>query len=274
MRNKLSLPIQQNAIIALFLLKKLQPYFAPQAKTLNEIGTAISQLSTPKNYDLFEDFDEKLEAKSQILGEQSALAINETMLSDMIIALVERKKLNIVYQSDYEHNPVERTICPVKLVMSKGELYFMCISEYSEKRNYWIKLCRIIKAELTNEVFTVSLKRWQIIENRLKKSTGILSDDVPKSYTVEILFPSFFEQIFSEKKFHYSQKIKKDKQENVLLSMHVPVDRDLIQWILGWSDRAVVLKPKKLRDELYNMGKFLVKKYKRQDSKKTKMSGT
>ena len=73
MRNKLSLPIQRNAIIALFLLKKLQPFFAPQAKTFKEIGTAISQLSTPKNYDLFEDFDEKLEAKSQILGEQSAL---------------------------------------------------------------------------------------------------------------------------------------------------------------------------------------------------------
>jgi hypothetical protein len=37
--------------------------------------------------------------------------------------------------------------------------------------------------------------------------------------------------------------LSSDKEGNVILSMIVPVDTDLIQWVLGWSDKARVLKP-------------------------------
>ena len=49
-RPKLSLPIQRNAILALFLLKKLQAFFAPLAKTFKEMGEAISLKTLTKSW--------------------------------------------------------------------------------------------------------------------------------------------------------------------------------------------------------------------------------
>lgn len=262
MRPKLSLPIQRNAILALFLLKKLQPFFAPQAKTFKEMGEAISELSTPKDYDLFEDFDEKLEESTQILGEQSALAIEDNMLNDLMVSLLEKRRLKIRYQRNYEGVPEKTSICPVKLVMHKGELYFLCIAETIEDRNYWMKLCRIVHTELTDRKFNVSPERMAKIEKRLKKSTGILSDEKAKPKKVELRFHSYFDRIFNEKKFHHTQKMRKDKKGNVILSMEVPVDTDLIQWVLGWSTSVTVIKPKELKDNMKEMGRILLKKYK------------
>ncbi len=261
MRSKLTLPIERNAIMALFLLKKLQPFFAPRAKTFKEMGEAISELSTPKDYDLFEDFDEKLEESTQILGEQSALTIADNMLNDLMVSLMERRRLKIRYQKSFDEKPTSTSICPVKLVMYKGELYFMCIAETVEDRNYWMKLCRIVHTELTDNKFHVSPERMEKIEKRLKKSSGILSDAAAKPKKIELRFPYYFDRIFSEKRFHSTQKMKKNKNGDVILTMEVPIDTDLIQWILGWSTSVMVAKPKDLKDKMKDMGKFLMKSY-------------
>jgi|GEM_PF-1144295 len=261
MRDKLSLPIERNAIMALFLLKKLQPFFAPQAKTFKEIGEAIAELSTPADYDLFEDFDEKLQTNTQVLGEQSVGALEGTMLNDLLISLIEKRRCKIKYQGTYDKEPYDTSICPVKLVMQKGELYFMCIAETKEDRDYWMKLCRIVEAKVTDRKFNITPERIARIEDRIKKSSGILSDNTPAPEKVVLSFPYYFDRICSEKRFHPTQKMRKDKKGRVLLSIDAPVDKDLVQWVLGWSDSVTVIKPEALKSRLKEMGKLLLDKY-------------
>ncbi|MBD3344232.1 MAG: hypothetical protein GF401_04130, partial [Chitinivibrionales bacterium] len=81
-RNKMTLPIRHNGLLALFLLKRLQPFFASKAQSLEEARDALKELSSDQYYDLFEDLDEQLEKSTFIFGEQSVLSLDNNLLAD------------------------------------------------------------------------------------------------------------------------------------------------------------------------------------------------
>ena len=54
MRRTLSLPIQRNGLLAFFLLKRLQPFFASKAATFEELTEAVFDRTSETDYDLFE----------------------------------------------------------------------------------------------------------------------------------------------------------------------------------------------------------------------------
>ena len=56
---KFGVPIEKNALLGLFLLKQLQPFFAPDATNLEEMGEAIVEMGSTAGYDLFDDLDRK-----------------------------------------------------------------------------------------------------------------------------------------------------------------------------------------------------------------------
>ncbi|MCX6775084.1 MAG: hypothetical protein NTY99_03290, partial [DPANN group archaeon] len=70
----------------------------------------------------------------------------------------------------------------------------------------------------------------------------------------------YYELIFSERKFHYSQKMSKYKAGNNILTMQVPVGMDLVNWVLAWPE-AMVVGPEELRGEMREVGKRLRETY-------------
>jgi Predicted transcriptional regulator len=262
MRRKLSLPIQRNGLLAFFLLKRLQPFFPSKTATFEELTEAVIDRVSKTDYDLFEDLDEKLEETTFLLGEQSALALDGAMFNDLLTSLVKHRMLKILYAGAAYEKPKEKTVCPVKLILFKGELYFVCMSEADPKWDFYVKLCRILKAELTDAVFIPDKKRIERIQKRLVSSFGIYDGAEPAPKKIVIRFPSdkYYEQIFNERKYHHSQKLSKDKAGNNILTMQVPVGLDLVNWVLAWPD-AVVVEPEELRKEMRNVGKSLETKY-------------
>jgi predicted DNA-binding transcriptional regulator YafY len=262
MRPKLTLPIQRNSILAFFLLKRLQPFFASKAKTLEELAEVITDRTSERDYDLFEDLDEKLEETTFLFGEQSPFTIDGPLFNDLLTSLVKRQKLKILYQGGAREKPASKIICPAKLILFKGELYFICMSEYKEKWDFYIKICRIQKAELKKETFTPDPKRIKRIEQRLAGSFGIMDATIPEPRKVVVRFPAgpYYQHIFTEKKFHQSQKVSADKEGNTIVTMNVPIGLDLINWVLSWPE-SVVLEPEELKKEMLVVAKTLEKKY-------------
>jgi predicted DNA-binding transcriptional regulator YafY len=254
-RNKMSLPLKHNGLLALFLLKRLQPFFAPEASSLEEARDALKELSNEDDYDLFEDLDERIGDSTFVFGEQSLLSLDGSMFNDLLTALVKHHKLEITYRSSDYDNPVKKVICPVKLILFKQELFFVCISE---KHDYYIKICRIVTAKLLDQTFEIKPDRLKRIDKRLSKSFGLLDDDNPVPENIELQFPYYFKLILSERKFHATQTITINKKGDTILKMKAPIDRELVQWILGWSDRVKVLKPHKLKEEMVKTGEFLI----------------
>lgn len=258
---KISLPIEKNGLLAMFLLKRLQPFFSSQAKNLEQLDSVVREISERARGDLFDDLDIRLEQDAYQLGERSVLNLDNATLNSMLTALVDRRKLEITYRSSDTEPPRPRVICPVKLILYKNELYFVCISETNPYRNYYIKLSRIASAVLKDETFTVTADCLNHIEARLNRSFGILDDDEDKPETVVLRFPPGWGLILSERRFHHSQKLSRDKKGNCILTMHVPVGKDLLQWVLGWSDSVVAVKPKKLREMILETARTLVEEY-------------
>ena len=262
MRSKLTLPLQQNSMLAFFLLKRLQPFFARKARTIEDLSQAILDLTGDSDYDLFEDLDEKLEESTFLLGEQSPLVIDGNLFNDLLTSLVKHNKLKVLYYAAGNEKPTKKIICPAKLLLFKGELYFVCMSEYYPERDFYIKLCRIMGAELMRETFEPDPKRIMRIEDRLLKSFGMLDQNEPQTQKVVVRFPAgpYYKHIFTEKIFHNSQKVSFDKKGDIRVTMNVPVGLDLINWVLSWPD-AVVLEPQELKNEILSVANTLLKKY-------------
>ena len=262
MRTKLTLPLQQNSMLAFFLLKRLQPFFAPKAKTIEDLSQAVLDLTGETDWELFEDLDEELEKSAFILGEKSPLTVDDNLFNDLLTSLTKHNKLKILYSAAGNEKPTKKIVCPAKLILFKGELYFICMSEYNPKHDFYIKLCRIMSAELMRETFEPDPKRIKRIEDRLVTSFGMFDQNVPQPQKVVVHFPEgpYYKHIFTEKKFHNSQKVSIDKKGNVLVTMSVPVGLDLINWVLSWPD-AVVLEPEELKKQMLVVAKTLMEKY-------------
>jgi predicted DNA-binding transcriptional regulator YafY len=245
----------------MFMLKRIQPFFAPNANTLREMGQALADLSSDEDFELFDDLDQRLEESTHVLGEQSLLALDGELLNSLMRALVEKRVLKVVYQRSDDRQPVEREVCPAKLVLFKGALYFMSVSRYHPRRDYFVKLSRILKAQLVQERFEVDPKRIARIDSRLRSSFGMLDDDMPKPEKVVLRFPSYFDLLLNEKTYHHTQKVHRDKHGDMVLSMNVPVDHELVKWVLQWEDRAKVVAPKSLRAWVARIGQSLVRQY-------------
>jgi predicted DNA-binding transcriptional regulator YafY len=174
-------------------------------------------------------------------------------------SLVKRQKLKVLYRRGDSERPVEKIICPAKLFLFKGELYFVC---QSEKHDFFLKICRILKAELLEETFIADSKRLKGIEKRLAASFGILDEKESKPRKVVVRFPDspYYRLIFSEKKFHHSQRISTGKKGELLLTMEAPIGLDLVNWVLAWPEGEVG-GPEELREELGAVGQELTKKY-------------
>jgi predicted DNA-binding transcriptional regulator YafY len=262
MRPKLSLPIQKNGLLAFFLLKRLQTFFAPGAKTMDDITEALLDRATEKDYDeIFDDLDDRLGESTFLLGEKSTLTLDNEHFDNILTSLVKKKKLKILYHAGKCEKPYEKIICPAKLLLYCGELYFVCMSEYYDA-DFFIKISRIIKADLLNESFTPDPKRIKRIEDRLVKSFGIFDGVEQKACKVKVRFPStpYYKLIFSEKKFHSSQQMTETKKDGILITLNVPVGMDLINWVLSWPE-AVVVEPKELIEEMKVVARTLTKKY-------------
>lgn len=262
MRTKFSLPLHKNGLLAFFMLKRLQPFFASAAKTINELTEAVLDRVAEADYDLFEDMDEKLEETTFLLGEQSALTLDGGMFDALLTSLTKHRKLKILYSGASYDEPKEKTVCPAKLILFKSELYFVCMSEADPKWDFYVKLCRILKAELTNESFAPDKKRIERIEKRLVSSFGIHDNPEPRVRKIVIRFPAdnYYERIFFERKYHFSQKLSKEKSGKLVLTLRVPVGFDLVNWVLAWPE-AEVMEPEELRGELRKVGRGLVTQY-------------
>jgi len=263
MRRKLSLPIQQNGLLAFFLLKRLQPFFAKKTQTLDPLCEKIADLASDANYDIFEDLDEKLKDSTFLFGGESSLSLDGGMFNILLTALAGRRKLKILYASPGRSEPNEKVICPVKLILYRGELYFSCLPMAGKKRDFYIRLSRIVKAELNGEPFLPDPKDLERIEKRLNSSFGLLDDEDAKPEKIVIRFPKgdYYKRILSERRFHRTQEINEDKDGNVILTMEAPVGFELVNWVISWPE-GEVLGPESLQIKLREMGKKLLRMYK------------
>ncbi len=158
-------------------------------------------------------------------------------------ALVEQKQLSGKYESPYHDKPVKLTLHPYRLCLTGQAWYLIARAADSEQPKTY-RVARFASLRAIEKPATVSedfdLKdyfgnAWSVYRGR-------------ETYDVQIEFTKEAARLVTEITWHHTQEIKKRyKDGRIVLAFRVDGLEEIVWWVLGWSGRAKVLGPEKLR---------------------------
>jgi len=256
-RWNIEIPIQKNSVLALFLLKRLQPFLANDKRLHDDLSDALKKIAGEIDDEIFDDLDQHLEENLLILGQQSLHKLKGDILDLLLHATIKKKRITIEYQGGYSDKKSTHDICPLQFFMANNELYLAGLYDEKHTTAYYFKICRILSVSLQDIVFSITSRQQKKIREHLKQSFGILDDPDDKIEEVELEFPPWFYRLLSEKQIHPTQKISVKKDKTTVIKMKSPVGTDLVHFVLGWADIVKIVKPKSLKDMVKEaIGKF------------------
>lgn len=157
-------------------------------------------------------------------------------------ALLERKQLAGHYISPYQERPVTLTLDPYRLCLVHQAWYLIARPASSkDPRTYRamrFKSLRMLDApaEVPEDFDLPGYfgNAWGVFRGK-------------EAFDVAVQFTKDAAAIVRETKWHPTQKAKEHPDGTVTLSFRVDGLEEIVWWVLGWSGRAKVVKPEKLR---------------------------
>ncbi len=201
-------------------------------------------------------------------GELPAKGPSAHLAPQLYQALLEKRKLRVTYESGSDKKPKERTLEPWKMVVSEGELYFLCPTSAKPPALMTIKLTRILEAKLLPDRFAPDPAVLKRQEKLLMEGTGLLNNAGGPAKRIKVSMSWWYRHIMSERKLHPTQKtslINSDdpNQENrsIEVTLQAPINEDVLRWIRKWGDAMVVEQPVELKERLLEYADYLYECY-------------
>jgi len=181
------------------------------------------------------------------------------ILATVAEAWVSQRRLRIAYQSLPAQKVVERIIEPYYIEpVAPGHASYIIAYCHRAREVRTFKIERIESAALTSDSYTIP-PDFDANEF-LGSSWGIVVEGEIKTIKLRIRDVELM-RIMEETTWHPSQKLEKQKDGSVIMTLRVTDTVDLYSWILGWGEKIEVLEPKELREEVMNTAKNMVKVY-------------
>jgi proteasome accessory factor B len=160
-------------------------------------------------------------------------------------AILTDRKCQIEYVKD-NSKPTTHVIHPYFVTYVDGLLYVIAYSEQREMRRNF-RVDRITKLKILSRKFerpdAYQSENFEA-ERQLGKSFTIHSDDNVQH--VAIRFSKKCSGLIRDRTWHASQKLRNGANGQVILSMDVPINPEVVSWILSFGEDAEVLRPKEL----------------------------
>lgn len=172
----------------------------------------------------------------------------------IIKALDQKKKIHCFYKKPSSAKAQAVTIEPYHLHF-RGKWYLFGWSESSKDyRTYVVQ--RIEKIELSQKNF---VGRQFDLKQHLGDAWEIAKG---KTTTVEVEFPEDYYAYITEKIWHPSQKITKQKNGKIRMTLTVDGLHEIIWWVLSFGSTIKVIRPKELITAVKTEAKKINNKYK------------
>lgn len=159
-------------------------------------------------------------------------------------ATTRRRRIEIVYRAASTSKVTQRKVDPYHVHIAKGGFYLIGYCHVRrEMRTFAME--RILKCILLDEPFEIrsDFDLSDYLKNAFQLMTG-----QPRKITVRIS-PSAA-HIVRERMWHQSQEIQELLDGGVDITLQVPINYEIISWILGFGSAAQVLHPVDLRNRI------------------------
>nr|MBF0223100.1 WYL domain-containing protein [Desulfobulbaceae bacterium] len=228
--------------------------------------------------DLFEETSNAIE-KSSLLSGQKALSNKQfasyhpgsvdytpfgKLLRTIARALDERKICKIIYQPILSKNEKSYSVAPLKLFSHNDTIYLHGRKTKNDKEDIPLidssrlfVVHRMKDVQLTEEEFS-SPENYNF-EEFLNQTFGIIKEE--ESFEVTIEFSDFAAAYVSERTWSPNQEITWLDHNRMQLTCMVSSEPEVIGWILSWGEKAKLLEPDWLVEELENKIKNMGNRY-------------
>lgn len=174
---------------------------------------------------------------------RSLLGLADT-INQLSEATISKKRVKIEYKAVSTGSQTLRKVDPYRVWVMNGSFYLI---GYCHKRKdlRTFSLDRIHKMTVLEEGFKVPKKLD--IDEYLKSAFRVMTGD-PQNVVVRVA--SRAAHVVRERIWHATQKIEDHPDGSVTLSIKVPINFEIISWILGFGAAAEVIEPSSLRDRI------------------------
>jgi proteasome accessory factor B len=156
----------------------------------------------------------------------------------------EEHKVRMEYFSVHSQKKKIYDVHPYRLMYYKGGLYlFGYVEEYDQIRTFAVE--RIESLEKLESTFEKSADFS--VESYLESSFGLIRED---PFDVEVLFRANIASYVRSRVWHPSQTVRDVGNGEVVMTLHVGGEFELVAWILSFGSSALVLSPDKLRKRI------------------------
>ena len=164
------------------------------------------------------------------------------VLKAIQLGLIENKQLSGEYASPYKSKPIKLTLNPIRLCLVNQAWYLIAATaDDNQPKTYRVQRFKTLKRLNSTALVPLSFS----VRDYFGNAWGVYRGD--KSHDVEIWFAPEAAPLVCETKWHDTQEIVSQGNDgSVTLSFTVDGLDEIVWWILGWSGRAKVIKPKEL----------------------------
>jgi predicted DNA-binding transcriptional regulator YafY len=229
-------------------------------KDLSQLHEALSVLRQLKGFSQFQELDivvkkleENVKAKQKqrhpvIIMDTNDLLQGLDWMNPLYDAILQEKTLNIEYQPFYRNTSYKVTLHPYVLKEYNNRWYVVGFSQEKHK----IALFALDRIQNVEED-----TRVPFVKNNFFNPAIYFRDNIGVTVQLEqdpedIIFwaTDEFKNYLETKPIHFSQKAMFEYENGVVFSLKLRINFELIQLLLGHSDRIVVIQPKSLRQSL------------------------
>lgn len=174
---------------------------------------------------------------------RSFLGLTDT-INRLSEATLGKKRVKIEYKAVSTGSQTLRKVDPYRVWVMNGSFYLI---GYCHKRKAirTFSLDRIQKLSVLDESFKIP--RELDIDAYLQSAFRIMTGDPQK---VAVRIAATAAHVVRERIWHTSQKITDLPDGGVIISVEVPINYEVISWILGFGAAAEVLEPEAFRDRI------------------------
>lgn len=167
----------------------------------------------------------------------------QTRITAVQKALVERKRVTGTYQSPYEPGPVTLDLHPWRIALVKQAWYLIARPDGEDQpRTYRIVRFRSMKATGLPAAIPDDFD----LKGYFGNAWAVYRGDT--SYDIELRFAADATDTVLEHVWHHTQKVERHAGGEVTLRFTVDGLNEILRWVVGWAGRVRVVKPAELRD--------------------------
>ncbi len=175
---------------------------------------------------------------------------HNTVLEQLVKALVSQKKIRIAYQSP-RTDPKQHELAPLSMLMYKRALYLVGRRDIDpnrpdRKRDLTFAVERIASVTLLEEAFPYPEDYDP--GQRFQSSFGLISDNEPCRIVLQ--FTKLVAPNVAGRRWHHSQKTQTKRDGSLHMTLFLQPTVELRSWLMSYGPHVKVLEPQSLIDTL------------------------